>query len=62
MHVGELLGDRRLWAVFLLSQPLYSPDIGKKLADFLSYILAILLGHIVTASGTIPKLFRVSSG
>jgi len=45
MHTGELLGDRVLRSILLLRQPLDSPDLGKKLANFLSYILAILLGH-----------------
>jgi hypothetical protein len=50
MHAGELLGDRVLRAVFLLRQPLDPPDLGKKLADLLRYVLAILLGRDATSS------------
>lgn len=45
MHASELLGDRVLWAVLLLRQPLDPPDLGKELADLLRYVLAILLVH-----------------
>jgi hypothetical protein len=45
MHAGELLCDRMLRAVLLLRQPLDPPDLEKKLADLLRYILAILFSH-----------------
>jgi hypothetical protein len=45
MHAGELLGDGVLRAVFLLRQSFDPPDLGKKLADLLLYVLAVLLGH-----------------
>ena len=38
------------------------PDLGKELHNLLLDVFAVLLGHNVTASGTIPKLFRVSDG
>ena len=57
MHVPQLLCDRMLRAVLLLRQSLDPPDFGKKLADLLRYVLAILLGHNVTASGTYTKAF-----
>ncbi len=41
MHAGELLGDRVLRTIFLLRQPFDPPDLGKKLADLLLYVLAI---------------------
>lgn len=50
MHAGELLGDRMLRAVLLFRQPLDPPDIGKKLANLLRYVLAILLSHESTGS------------
>lgn len=43
MHFGGLLGDRVLQSVLLFRQPIDPPDIGKKLADLLRYVLAILL-------------------
>jgi len=51
MHAGELLGDRVLRAVLLLRKPLDPPDLGKKLADLLRYVLAILLSHGSLFSG-----------
>jgi hypothetical protein len=45
MHAAQLLGDRMLRAVLLLSQSLNPPDIGKKLANLLRYVLAILISH-----------------
>jgi len=62
MHVDQFLCDWMLWAVLLFRQPLDTPDFRKELANLFLDVLAILLGHNVTASGTIPKRFRVSGG
>jgi len=45
MHAAQLFGDGVLWALLLLRQPLDPPDLGKKLTDFLLYVIAILLGN-----------------
>ncbi len=45
MHVAKLLGDRVLRSIFLLRQPLDSPNIRKQFADLLLDVVAILLGH-----------------
>ena len=39
MHAAQLLGDRVLRPVLLLRQPFDPPDLGKKLADLLRYVL-----------------------
>ena len=48
MHVPQLLCDRMLRAILLLRQSLDPPDIEKKLANLLLYVLAILISHEVT--------------
>jgi hypothetical protein len=39
MHAAQLLCDQVQRAVLLLRQPLDPPDLGKKLADLLRYVL-----------------------
>jgi len=48
MHAFQLLCDGVQWAVLLLRESLDPSDLGKKLADFLFYVIAILLGHDYT--------------
>jgi len=49
MYAAQFFCDRVLRAVLLLHQSLDPPDIGKKLTNFLRYVLAILLSHESTS-------------
>lgn len=61
MHPGQLLGDGVLRAVLLLRQALNPPDLGKKLADLLLDVLAVLLSHSIIKLLLHPNLFRLRS-
>jgi len=49
MHAAQPLCDRVIGAILLLYHFFYPPDLGKKLADLLFDVVAVLLGHEFTS-------------